>query len=208
MPAAAVKTAPPAKGNPSPKGAQQAPQAQKEEKLSALYNLPKAAGIAIMAALLIVSLFVGNMRALQIASPRPLMSSKEVVSIVEDRAAQAKNAVNIAKRANPSAQAQAAIDSIGELLDDYAQVKDARDLSRADQALTSAVADLTFAMNESLSGEDATMYQKALDNFFEQGSFLRQEARAYNEKANKALALYGKLPTRALLTEPSVYEGI
>ena len=50
--------------------------------------------------------------------------------------------------------------------------------------------------------------QRAADTFAEQGSFLRQEARAYNEKAKKAERLYERLPTRALLPAPDMYEGI
>ena len=49
---------------------------------------------------------------------------------------------------------------------------------------------------------------RAADTFAEQGSFLRQEARAYNQKAEKAEKLYEKLPTRFLLSQPDMYEGI
>ena len=48
----------------------------------------------------------------------------------------------------------------------------------------------------------------AADDFAELGSFLRQQARAYNEKAEKAMALYEKLPVKALLREPDLYEGV
>ena len=49
---------------------------------------------------------------------------------------------------------------------------------------------------------------RAADDFAEQGSFLRQEARAYNKQAEKAEALYEKLPTKFVLPEPDVYEGV
>ena len=52
------------------------------------------------------------------------------------------------------------------------------------------------------------MLTRAADTFAEQGSFLRQEARAYNQKAEKAEKLYEKLPTRFLLSQPDMYEGI
>ena len=48
----------------------------------------------------------------------------------------------------------------------------------------------------------------AADTFAEMGSFLRQEARAYNEKAEKAEALYETLPTKFILPEPDMYEGV
>ena len=46
------------------------------------------------------------------------------------------------------------------------------------------------------------------DEFAELGSFLRQEASAYNEKAEKAVRLYEKLPAKFMLREPDMYEGI
>ena len=52
------------------------------------------------------------------------------------------------------------------------------------------------------------MLQSAADDFTEMGSFLRQEARSFNEQAEKAEALYEKLPTKFLFAEPDVYEGI
>ena len=56
--------------------------------------------------------------------------------------------------------------------------------------------------------ETAKSMQRAADNFAEQGSFLRQEARAFNQKAEKAEELYESLPTKFLLAQPDVYEGI
>ena len=35
-----------------------------------------------------------------------------------------------------------------------------------------------------------------------------RKARAYNQKAEKAEKLYEKLPTRFLLSQPDMYEGI
>ena len=59
-----------------------------------------------------------------------------------------------------------------------------------------------------LDSENRAMLQTAADDFAEQGSFLRQEARSFNEKAEKAEALYEKLPTKFVLPQPDVYEGI
>ena len=85
------------------------------------------------------------------------------------------------------------------------RAKTAQAISRADQALTAAVSELTTA---SLSGEEERSMLRAADDFAEQGSFLRQEARAYNKQAEKAEALYEKLPTKFVLPEPDVYEGV
>lgn len=167
-----------------------------------LYALPQAAGVAIMAALLVISLFVGNFRALQKATPKDFIRWGDVDSIIEDRIDAAMNAVTVAKRAGMNDSDIQAVQNEAEALDD---AKSARDISRADQELTEAVSELT---TQELSGEDARSMLSAADTFAEMGSFLRQEARAYNEEAQKAEALYEKLPTKFILPEPDVYEGI
>ena len=86
--------------------------------------------------------------------------------------------------------------------------KTARDISRADQQLTVAVSELIDEASSALTGENATMLTRAADTFSEQGSFLRQEGRAYNDQAQKAEKLYEKLPTKALLSQPDMYEGV
>lgn len=57
------------------------------------------------------------------------------------------------------------------------------------------------------NAEDKKMLTRAADTFAEQGSFLRQEARAYNQKAEKAEKLYEKLPTRFLLISAGHVRG-
>ena len=186
-------------------GAARETRVEPEKKLTPrerLHRLPVAAGAAIMALLLVLSLFVGNFRALQNATPKAFIRQGDVQSIVEDRADAAQNVLTVARRAGLSEEAIALVQ---QALGDLEQAKTARDISRADQALTAAVSELTTA---SLGGEDARSMQRAADTFAEQGSFLRQEARAYNEKAKKAERLYERLPTRALLPAPDMYEGI
>ena len=186
-------------------GAARETRVEPEKKLTPrerLHRLPVAAGAAIMALLLVLSLFVGNLRALQNATPKAFLRQGDVQSIVEDRADAAQNVLTVARRAGLSEEAIALVQ---QALGDLEQAKTARDISRADQALTAAVSELTTA---SLGGEDARSMQRAADTFAEQGSFLRQEARAYNEKAKKAERLYERLPTRALLPAPDMYEGI
>ena len=212
MPAAATQSAPQRKAV-SPQRASQKQQNAPEQKpgmAARLRDLPQAAGIAIMALLLVVSLFVGNARALQKATPANFLKRQSVTSIVEDRAAQARNAVSVAERAfgDGSQRVQDAVAQVNGALSDFEGAKDVRDLSRADQTLTSAVSELAAAANGGMNGEDAQMLQRALDNFAEQGSFLRQEARAYNQQAEKALKLYESLPAKFLLGRPGIYEGI
>ena len=167
-----------------------------------LHNLPQAAGIAAMIVLLIASLFVGNFRALQNATPKAFYKQGDVQSIIEDRIAQAGNVVTVATRAGLSVDL---ILDVSNAMEGLEEAKNARDISRADQRLTAAVSELTTAQ---LTGEDAQNMQRAADNFAEQGSFLWQEARTYNKQAEKAEKLYEGLPTKFLLAEPDVYEGI
>ena len=168
-------------------------------------TIPVAAGVPIMAVLLVISLFVGNMRALQNASPASFLKTGEVRSIVEDRAAAAQNAETVARRASLDTSLFQAVDSA---VKSFREAKTARDLSRADQSLTAAVSEMTTEAKRELGSEDQRVLTKAMDTFTEQGNFLRQEARAFNTKADRAAALYETLPTRALLARPDGYEGL
>ena len=189
----------------APKAQRTAPVMDKDNKGSALANIPQAAGIAIMALLLIASLFVGNFRALQRATPRDFLRQGDVKSIVEDRLDAAGNAKVVAMRAQLD---QLLLDPVDNAMDALEEAKTARDISRADQALTAAVSNMVAEAKGKLDSEDRTMLQSAADDFAEMGSFLRQEARSFNEQAEKAEALYEKLPTKFLLAEPDVYEGL
>ena len=195
---------PPKKTADAPKGTQASGPQKKENGgiMARLHALPQAAGIAILALLLVVSLFAGNLRALQQATPKAFLRQGDVKSIVEDRIDAAQNVLTVACRAGLSDSAiQAAEDAIGAL----EKAKTAQAISRADQELTAAVSELTTA---ALSGEEERSMLRAADDFAEQGSFLRQEARAYNKQAEKAEAIYEKLPTKFVLPEPDMYEGV
>ena len=182
---------------------QRSPQKKEEGGLKAkLHALGHAAGIAVMALLLVVSLFVGNFRALQNATPKAFLRQGDVKSIVEDRIDAAQNVLTVAQRNGLSTNAIAAAESAVKELE---KAKTAQAISRADQELTAAVSELTTA---ALSGEEERSMLRAADAFAEQGSFLRQEAKTYNQQALKAEALYEKLPTKFVLPEPDVYEGI
>ena len=205
MPAMAAQQ-PPKKAADAPKGTgAQASKPQKKENggfMERLRDLPQAAGIAILALLLVISLFAGNFRALQNATPKAFLRQGDVKSIVEDRIDAAQNVLTVAGRAGLS---ENAIQTAREAIGDMERAKTAQAISRADQALTAAVSELTTA---ALSGEEERNMLRAADDFAEQGSFLRQEARAYNKQAEKAEALYEKLPTKFILPEPDMYEGV
>ena len=203
MPAAAAQQAPKRapKGNGADRRAEKRPE-NKKGAGNALDRLPRAAGIAVMVLLLLLALPVGNFRALQKASPKDFIRWGDVQSIIEDRIDAGENIVSVAGRVGLDANAVNAAEAAMKQLE---QAKTAREISRADQALSAAMAELTGA---ALEGEDARSMLRAADTFAEQGSFLRQEARAYNEKAEKAEKLYEKLPMKAMLSAPDVYEGI
>lgn len=158
-----------------------------------------------MVVLLVASLFVGNFRALQRATPKAFLRQGDVASIIEDRLDAAGNAQMVAMRAQLDALLT---DPVTEAIEALEQAKTARDISRADQKLTAAVSEMVAEAKDRLDSENRTMLQSAADDFAEQGSFLRQEARSFNQQAEKAEALYEKLPTKFLLAQPDVYEGI
>ena len=189
---------------------QQAPQnqARKSERpplMGALQGISRTAGIAILAVLLVVSLFVGNFRALAGATPKDFLRQGDVQSIIEDRLAAANNALTVAERAQLD---ETYYEGVKSAIAAMEEADTAREIGRADQALTAAVSQMVVEATDQLDSENRTMLQRAADNFAEQGSFLRQEARNYNEKALKAEELYEKLPTRFVLAQPDVYEGL
>jgi len=165
-----------------------------------LHNLPQAAGVAIMIVMLVLSLFIGNFRAMQNAMPTDFIRQGDVRSIVEDRIDAAMNAAMIAERVGLGD-----VQTVYNAAEALEEAKTAREISRADQELAAAVSRLTGA---ELTGEEARNMLRAADDFAEMGSFLRQEARAFNEQAEKAEKLYEKLPTKFVLPEPDVYEGV
>ena len=180
-----------------------APDAKKAGLREKLYDLPQAAGVAILCVMLVISLFVGNFRALQGATPKAFLRQGDVKSIVEDRIGAAENVIGVARRMDMnSGDIDAAVSAITR----YENAENAREISRADQVLSAAIAELTTA--DIADSEAARSMRYAADAFAEQGSFLRQEARAFNEKAEKAEKIYESLPTRFLYAEPDMYEGI
>ena len=206
MPAMAAQQ-PPKKAADDPKGTQASGPQKKENGgiMARLHALPQAAGIAILALLLVISLFAGNFRALQNATPKAFLRQGDVQSIVEDRLDAAGNALTVAQRAQLDALYY---DSVNSAVSAMEAAKTAREISRADQKLTAAVSEMVAEASEKLDSENRTMLQTAADDFAEQGSFLRQEARSFNQKAEKAEKLYEKLPTKFVLPQPDVYEGI
>ncbi|MBR1709375.1 MAG: hypothetical protein IJ719_11165 [Clostridia bacterium] len=170
-------------------------------------TLPQAAGIGILALLLVISLFVGNMRALQKATPGSFLKQGDVSSIVEDRAKAAKNVKKVVT--NSLNVDPAVLDALDDAVEEFTTAKSARGLSRANQNLTTVVSEMTADAMQQLSSEEERSYlRKANDNFTEDGDILRQEARTFNAKAEKALALYEKLPTKFILSKPDVFEGL
>ena len=160
-------------------------------------------GIAIMVVLLVFSLVVGNGRALSKATPKAFLRQGEVASLLVERVNSAKNAETVAKRADLETSIYSAVDTATEAL---TVAKTAREISRADQKLTTAVGDMILAASDYL-GENADL-TRAMDSYNDAGNMLRQEARTYNDAAQKAKKVYESLPLRFLFREPDIYEGI
>lgn len=195
--AAAVQHAPAEK--------QKAPQSARKTQTEPKKTISQTVGIAVMIVLLVVSLFVGNFRALQKATPAAFLRQGDVKSIVEDRVSSARNAVTVASRTDISKELTQAVETAGTEL---ARAKTARTISRANQSLSAAVSEMIDAAQRGLDDEGQRMLTRALDTFTEEGNFLRQEARTYNEKAQKALSMYEKLPTKFVLPRPDFFEGL
>lgn len=189
------------------KAPQQAPKQGKKMTgaLGKLYNLPVKAGIAALVLLCVLALPVGNMRALQNATPKDFIRWGDVESIVEDRLDAAGNVITAASRADGVDEQVALLE---ETIEGMRPQDTAQQISRYDQQLQTQVTALADAARDGLDAEGQTMLQRALDDFTEQGNFLRQEARDFNDKADKAVEIYESLPLRALFVEPDYYEGI
>ena len=198
MPAYATQTAPKQTQDKQPQ------QKKQQDAPKGLAALPQNAGIAALVVMVALALPIGNFRALQNATPQAFIRQGDVKSIVEDRISAAQNAVTVAQRSSVS---QTTLDDVNKAIRAMQSAKTARDISRADQQLTVAVSQLVD--DASLTNtEDEKMLTRAMDTFAEQGSFLRQEARTYNQKAEKAEKLYEKLPTKFLRSQPDMYEGL
>ncbi|MBP3657246.1 MAG: hypothetical protein J6K32_11195 [Clostridia bacterium] len=178
---------------------------QKTGLMGKLQAIGQGTGVAIMVVMLALALLVGNFRALQNATPKAFLRQGDVASIIEDRADAAGNALTVARRAGLD---ETIYQSVEKAVEELEKANTAKEISRADQDLTAAVSGMIADAGNKLDGENKKMLTRAADDFSEQGSFLRQEARSYNRDAEKAEALYEKLPLKFLFAQPDVYEGI
>ena len=197
--AAAMKQAPARQNAPKKTNGQQPKTQAKRPAVS------RPVGIAVMAVLLCASLFVGNMRALGKATPKDFLRQGDVSALVEERVKSARNAETVAKRAGLDSAVYQAVEDAAKAVE---TARSARALSRADQALASAVGDMAGSAAGSLTGQDPQLLTGAMDTFNDAENMLRFEARSFNEKAEKALSLYERLPLRALLAQPDYFEGL
>ena len=175
------------------------------EKADIGTKVSRPVGIGIMAVLLCLALVIGNGRALSKATPKAFLSQGEVASILEDRVKSAKNAETVARRAGIDESYFTAVEETAKQLQD---ARSARAVSRVDQELSGAVGDMTGAAADGLDANDAALLTGAMDTFNDAGNLLRFEARAFNEKAEKAEKVYDGLLLKGLFSRPDVYEGI
>jgi len=188
--------------------AQKAPETKQNQnaKASAQKQAPKVSqpvGIAVMVVLLVMSLIVGNGRALSKATPKAFLRQGEVASLLQDRVNGARNAETVAKRADLETTLYSEVETAASAL---SSAKTAREVSRADQKLMTAVGDMVSAAS-GYFGQNADL-TRAMDTYNDAGNMLRQEARAYNQAAEKAKKVHDGLPFGFLFGEPDYYEGI
>ena len=165
--------------------------------------LNRPAGIAVGVVLLCAALVVGNGRALQKATPTSFLRQGSVASLVDERITSAKNAESVAKQANLEATYYTEVETAA---DSLKKAKTAREVSAADQALMTAVGNMTGAASSVLTGN--THLTNAMDTFNDAGNMLRYEAQDYNKKAEKAKKVYEGLPFKFLFGQPDYYEGV
>ena len=188
--------------------AQKAPETNRKENTKAQVRnqapkITQGVGIAIMVVLLAVSLAVGNGRALSKATPKAFLRQGDVAALLQERVNGAKNAETVSKRADLETTIYTAVDTAASAL---TAAKTAREVSRADQQLSTAVGDMVSAASGYL-GQNSDL-TRAMDTYNDAGNMLRQEARAYNQAADRAKKVYDALPLRFLFSEPDYYEGI
>ena len=168
-----------------------------------LEKLPYAAGIALCVVMLLAAVVVGNARALSAATSHA-MEEWTVSDYIDGRVGEASNLLTLCNRNGVSA----------EIIEALSDAKD--DLKKADsdavalvislnQSLETAASNAAAAlMSSDLSKVDEQSLSSTMDDFREQGNFLRQQARSYNEDAREALELYEKLPAKFLLPKPQL----
>jgi hypothetical protein len=167
-----------------------------------LARIPYGLGIALCVVILAISLLAGNARALSSATGEA-MQRWQVQEYVSGRIGEARNLLTLCDRYGISAELTAALSSAADQL--ASAGKDIADTVAYNQQLETAASNVAAALLESdLSGADEKSLARVMDDFREQGNFLRQQAREYNQKAQDALALYNKLPTRFLLKAPEI----
>ena len=174
-------------------------QPEKETKL-----VPHTLGIAVMVVLLVLSLIVGNIRALQNATPPSFLKQGDVATIIDQRSASAGNVAKVLEQFSTS---KTELDAIRGKADELKKAKTARSISIVNQELQAMVSDAVGGATGGTS-ENQRMLSRAADNFTEEGNFLRQEGMQYNQKAEKARKVYDGLLMKFMLPQPDVYEGL
>ena len=166
-----------------------------------LEKIPYAAGIALCVLILCISLVGGNARALSEATSKA-MEAWEVSEYISGRIGKASNLLTLCERNEIS---DALTDALEEAIDALEKTNE-HDVSRVlagNQQLETAASNVSAALlSGDLSSADEKALSRTMDDFREEGNFLRQQAREYNKEAAEALELYNKLPTKFLLPQP------
>lgn len=166
-----------------------------------LAKIPYALGIVLCVGILALSLVTGNARALNKANSSA-MKAWQVTSYTQDRVGKAKNLLKLCERYTISEEL---VTALNDAVADMGSAKGVRGVTEANSTLQTAASNVSSALlSGNLSSGDEKSLKNTMDDFNEQNNFIRQQARTYNEKAQKALDVYNSLPTKFLLKAPEV----
>lgn len=179
---------------------------QKKAEKKQRRDIPYALGMTLTVIALCASLVCGNARALQKAQ-KDARALWKVEAYVDARVAEARNLLKLAGRYDAlSGEDQKALEDAA---NDLEKARTARETAKANDEVQAAMSAAAAAlMAEGLSTTDETLLSGVMDEFNNNGNMLRQQARRFNEEAQEAKELYGRLPTKFLLPAPDYYEGL
>ena len=172
-----------------------------KEKLN---KLPQAAGIAILVVCIFGGVALGNGNALRSATREANRSLPAVEQILSERTGKASNLVTLCERYIPQSDATAQLKAAR---DAVSAARSAEEMYDANLRLSGAVEAAHIALNQAeMTDTDKKLLIGVLDELLSSQLQLERESRNYNEKIDKAVSVYHKLPTQFLHEEPKGFE--
>jgi len=185
-----------------------------------LHLISLGKGICIALALVLLSVPLGNWRALQSKLDEarrvwdglevdgkkiPAAQQTPISQIIEGRAAAASNLLTIMKRYPGAAVAER--EALERARNAMRGAGDPASAERANEALSACVSegmDALFAQTN-ISDDDHAWLEQVAASFNEQGRKLFIRARDYNRQMQKAIDAYDEMPASALFARPALF---